>query len=266
MKKSFISVCAALICTFSAGCGTANAPDYGTNSDSSAPSQTTTDTTTDTDTGTDTGTDTPAKLETPYTEADLATLAFTDTQKGLTVDVSANTYLKSLLLSTEYLAYTPQTAPQTAKYIISMQSMDLQVYANGVVGFVAEKQPLYATVNNGDFSYFDELIAGEVTHIDGYTTSQKISLYDADNGSGKIEDRQAFLQTLQTIGLVKLGNKAHYEIGKRTYLIKIDKEYFRIYQNFVVFGNELYAIYEGDFEFLTEISYTPVEDGWLPEL
>ena len=46
--------------------------------------------------------DEPIQISAPYAESDLQTLLFTDTAKSVTVDVSANTYLKELLLSLSY--------------------------------------------------------------------------------------------------------------------------------------------------------------------
>lgn len=210
------------------------------------------------------------QITTPYSAENLKTVFFTDTEKALTVDVSKNTHLQTLLLGVKY--YKPEAieAPQPAqievKYTLSLQGMDLQIGADGVVCFLFEdgtKQN--AVVLQNEFAYLETLIEGNVFSFNGYTTGQTVQVFNSGNAEGTIADKQAFLDALKGMRFVKLNNKEHYQIGSKGYTIRIDEEEIAVYKKHVVFNGDLYVVYEGDFDFLKDIKFD-ASSGWLPWL
>lgn len=207
------------------------------------------------------------KITTPYTEANVQTILFTDTEKVLTVDVSGNARLQSLLLGVEYYTQAEQSGEINAKYVLTLQGVELQIGANGEVCFLFEDETEQkAVVLNNEFAYLDALINGGAVSFDGYTATQNVQVYNDKNAEGTISNKAEFLQNLQSVRFVKLNNKADYQTGAKIYTVKIDNEEIAVYAKYVTLNGNLYAIYEGGFEFLKNMKFDKVESGELPWL
>lgn len=249
MKKKFIAVCIAALCCL-AGCQGGG----GGESSSSSPER-------------------PSdlvKISTPYTAENLQTILFTDKAKDLTVNVSDNQHLKDLLLSVEYYQvpqYSQESGLDNVEYTLTFVNGGIKIGENGYVGFVAGDATSEALVVRDEFAYLANIIGGEVTSIEGYTATQNIEVLNANNAEGELSDKAAFLQSLSALRFVKLNNKDHYAIGNKGYVIKIDNDEISVYEKYVVVGEDLYLLYQGDFEFLKGITFdssTNSSGGWLP--
>ena len=246
MKKKLIAVCIATLCCLT-GC------QNGGESSSSS--------------------DRPndfVKMTTPYGAEDLQTVLFTDENKDLTVNVSDNQHLKSLLLSVEYYEvpeHSQENALADVQYTLTLANMELQIAQEGVVGFVTDSETTTALVVRDEFAYLATILGGDVISMDGYTATQTVEVTNAENKQGEITDKTAFLQSLSALRFVKLNNKAHYAIGDKGYTIKIDNDEIFVYQKYVVIGEELYLLCQGNFEFLGGITFgssSTSSGGWLP--
>ncbi len=202
------------------------------------------------------------KISTPYTVEDLGNLSFTDTGKSLTLDMTDNHCLKDLLAEIGYYVPKDEVSADTAeaKYVISMQGVDVNVGfdgENGNVCFVfADGSTQWAVVAQDDFSYLDTLIAGGVISIDGYTPAHNIRVHNADNVGGAVKDKAAFLESLQGLRFVKLNNLSHYDLGAKTHTVKLGKDEMSVYAKYVVYKGELHVIYQGDFSFLNNVEFS----------
>jgi hypothetical protein len=207
------------------------------------------------------------KMTAPYTAEDLQTVLFTDVEKVLTVEMSDNTRLQSLLLGAEYYTQAEPNGEFTAKYILALQGVELQIGTNGEVCFLsADETEQKAVVLNEEFAYLDTLIDGNALSFDGYTATQNIQVYNDKNAEGTISNKAEFLQSLQSVRFVKLNNKADYQTGTKNYTVKIDNDEIGVYAKYVTLNGELYAIYEGSFGFLQDIQFSKIESGELPWL
>lgn len=210
------------------------------------------------------------EISTPYAAEDLQTVLFTDENKDLTVNVSDNQHLKDLLLSVQYYEvpeYSQKNVLEEVQYTLAFANLELQVGQDGFVGFVTESETTAALVVRDEFAYLSTILGGAVASFNGYTGAQSVEVYNAKNEKGEISDKAAFLQSFSALQFVKLNNKAHYAIGDKGYAIKIDNDEISVYEKYVVAGEELYLLYQGDFEFLKGITFdssTNSSGGWLP--
>lgn len=207
------------------------------------------------------------KIVTPYTAEQAETVLFTDVEKALTVDVSENAHLQTLLLGVEYYTQAEQSGEFTPKYVLTVQDLEIEIGANGEVCFLfADKTKQKAVVLNDAFAYLDTLIDGNVVSFAGYTDAQTVQVYNDKNAEGTISNKAEFLQSLQGVRFVKLNNKADYQTGAKNYTIKIGSDEIAVYAKYVTLNGELYAIYEGSFGFLQDIQFNKIESGELPWL
>ena len=245
MKKIWIAVCMAALCCF-AGC-----QGGGESSSSDKPSDF-------------------IEMATPYTAEDLQTILFTDENKDLTINVSDNQHLKDLLLSVQYYEvpqHSQKNGLEDVQYTLAFADIELQVGQDGFVGFVTESETTAALAVRDEFAYLATILGGDITSFDGYAAAQSVEVYNAKNEKGEISDKAAFLQNVTALRFVKLNNKAHYAIGNKGYVIKVDNDEISVYEKYVVIGEELYLLYQGDFEFLKGITFdssTNSSGGWLP--
>lgn len=266
LKKKIIAASMALItCVLGAfvGCGKSETdfPDYNGNNPSGTPG-----------TSNPSGTpETPEKIAAPYTADDLQSVIWMDKNQGYPIDVSANTYLRTLLLSVEYYAAQPQENDGGAKdkleatYILTLPSVELCLYDANTVEFVFkdETKPMQtATVKDDGLAYVFDLTDGEPLSIDGYTESQKITVVAADKKGGELSDKTAFLQKWNTLRFVKLKNKSHYQ-PQTAYTLSFDELQITVHATSVEWNGELYALTHGDFSFFQSLKYK-TDSGWLP--
>ena len=216
---------------------------------------------------------TPTKISAPYAAADLETVLFTDAEKALTLDISDNQHLTSLLLSVEYYEpdqkAEPDISQENASYILSLRNVELEIYADDLVRFTpkngADGGTETAVVLQDEFAYLDTIIEGGAVAFDGYNATQTIKAYNAQNAVSEVTEKESFLESLQALRFVKLQNKAHYQTGAATYTVQIDSDKITVYQKFVEVNGELYSIYQGDFDFLGALQYSFSSDGagWM---
>ena len=208
-------------------------------------------------------------ISTPYTVENLTTILFTDVDKALSVEVTANMHLQALLLDAVYYTNSSESLPddQNAdKYVLSLQGLDLFFKVDGTISFVfADNTAQQAVVLQNEFAYLDTFIETTAVSFDGYTAEQSIKVYDAENKGGTVTNKEDFLQNLRTIHFVKLNNKDHYQLGAATHSVRIDNDELTVYSKYITLNGELYSIYQGDFAFLSDVQFS-TSSGWLPWL
>ena len=91
--------------------------------------------------------------------------------------------------------------------------------------------------------------------LNQYTDTQKIEVKNANNLIAELLDKNAFLQNLQSISLLKLADKSQYQTGDKLYTIKIEEDVISIYAQYVTVNEDLYEIKDGNFNFLGEYTY-----------
>jgi hypothetical protein len=208
------------------------------------------------------------KLETPYLSTELGEILLTDTQKSLTVDVSQNAHLRTLLETVEYYEYEQSTAdlaPEQIGYVIALQTLEINVYSNSLVSFVYnDGTQEYATLLNNEFAYVSTVIKSAIVSFDNYSVDQSMKIKNT-KGEAKEIDKQFIIDELSDVTFVKLGNKDHYELGDFDYTVTVGSDEIVVYENYVTKNGELYRIYEGNFDFLGDLTFD-VSSGWLPWL
>ena len=202
------------------------------------------------------------KLYAPYYEEDLETIWFTDTEKSLILDMSANTYLKTLLLETEYYEYEydpSQSETGKANYTLILQDLELEIYAGGVVRFVyadgGEEEASMAVVLKNEFAYLESMIDGGEVAFDEYTAEQTIKVDNSVNTGLVIAEKESFLESLQELRFVKLKDKEHYQTGEVAYTVQIDDDTILVYENFASVNGALYMLSQGEFDFLKDLPF-----------
>ena len=211
----------------------------------------------------------PTKLETPYLNTELGEILFTDVQKSLTVDISENEYLRELLQTVTYYDYEQTQADVPAVqvgYVITLQTMEIQICSDNVLRFVYEDESEeFAFVQNNEFAFCATTLGSGVVAFDGYSAEQKITVKNASKASAEELDNEALVEELSELRFVKLGNAEHYEIGDLLYTITIGTDEIVVYNNYVMKNGALYRIYEGNFDFLSDLKFS-ASSGWLPWL
>lgn len=249
MKKSLIAIIIALSCCF-VGCKGGETPQSGANSQTSQVEQ---------------SSQIKVNASAPYKAENLQKMVLTDVSRDLTVDVSENTHLKAFLAEVEY--YTREEGETgEAKYILALKDMDLRVSESGALSFVAEGEVVASLIASDDiFSYLDTLLEGGMYALNGYTTAQTVQVFNSSNAEAEITNKEAFLENLQGVGLIKLMSKTHYQIGEKCYTIKIDNDEIAVYEKYVTVNGNLYGICHGNFNFLKVLKFN-VSSGELPWL
>jgi hypothetical protein len=203
-----------------------------------------------------------------YTAENLETIAFTDIEKGVTVEVSDNGYLKTLLLETEYQE-DPSIGNEgvdVAKYVLVLQGLEMKIYANGVAQVTFKDETTrWVVVLDNKLAYLEELLVGSEVNFNDYTSTQTIKALNAQNADGTITDKEDFLTKLKAVAVVGLNHKEHYEMGAKKYTIKIDNDEIVVYGKYVTINSALYVIQQGNFDFLKSLQYGSTVEGlpWL---
>ena len=271
MRKSFIAMLLAVACCLAActGEGASQSELISYDSQESYTSENSQESVEDGEFGEDSQ-DSQTSQETtsttaPYTAENLKTIFFTDVEKSTTVDISDNGYLKTLLLGMEYQEDTV-FAPEDVKYVLALQGMDMQIYANGVVDFTMQDETTCrALVLSNEFAYLEDLLADSVVDFSGCTSTQNIQVWNAQSAEGTIADKADFLTKLQAVSVVGLNHKEHYEIGAKKYTIKIDGDEIVVYGKYITYNGDLYKIQQGNFDFLKSLQFGSTVEGlpWL---
>ena len=213
----------------------------------------------------------PQKIQTPYKEEDLETMLFYEKERGVTVDISANGYLKELLLGVEYYAAGAPSCVQGAGdlqeplFVLTLGEKTVEVYSKVSVCFVVGGAEEWAAALNGELEYLTAVLVGEERALDGYAEADEIGVKNAEGASGTVTDKAKFLENLGAVGIVKLGNKENYTLGAGEYTLQIGADELIVYQKYVVVNGDLYGVTQGNFDFLKGLNYGS-SSGWLPWL
>ena len=194
----------------------------------------------------------------------ISSLLFHDVQKNLTLDLSNNTKLYTLLLTVEGDVVTPD-AETEVKYTITLSDKVLSVNADGSVSYTTAEGEAARMMPTGDaLSYLDTVTEGEVMPLGGFDAEAEIKAYNSQKLVCEITEKEDFLARLGEIKLIKLTKKSHYTLGDYEFVIVIGNDVIKLYGDFVTVGGDAYYITEGDYEFLSELSYSASSDGYLP--
>ncbi len=207
-----------------------------------------------------------------FGEDEISDLTLENVGGGFTVDVSANTHLKELLLSVCYDS-VEEMSPDAdydmpdPKYILNFGDGALSVFESNTVCYTDAESDIqvgFIKIYGNAFAYLDTVTEGEITSRDGYSEDAEIKAYNDKNYVAEITEKAEFLASLNEVKLIKLSCAEHYTLGKQNYTVKIGDEVIKIYGNYVTIGNELFAVTEGDFGFLSELTYSSSSSGFLP--
>ena len=210
----------------------------------------------------------PVKIATPYEISDLSKITMCDISKGVSVDVSLNTKLSTLLSTvTYYNAKESRDESATAKYTLSFGEITLTVYSDSSIGFTGTAIDADAKIitSDGAFDYLENILSGEALSFDGYNAEQSIEIYKAVGSKAQLDDKAAFIASLNQIQYYKATDKSDYDTSKYSYKILIGGDDIRVYENMFTIGDELYLVTAGDFNFLKSLPFvsSPGELPWL---
>ena len=228
---------------------------------STATTATTTATVTEATTATTKAPDSPAapiQITSPYTSSDLGKITMCDITKGVSVDVSHNTKLTTLLSTVTYIdTKASRDESATAKYTLSFGEIVLTVYSDSSIGFTGTSIDADAKIIVSDdaFEYLDSILTGEALGFDGYNAEQSIEVYKASGAKAKLEDKAAFIESLNQIQYYQTEDKSDYDTSKYIYKIIIGDDDIRVYDNMFTIGDKLYLITAGSFDFLQSLSF-----------
>lgn len=206
------------------------------------------------------------EIELKYTEVDLANIFITINDKDVTVDLSNNSYLKTLLLSinlyknNEYI----DNGERTSKYVLIFTGYEFTIYDNNSICYIdSENEIDYVFCTDNKLDYLDTLFGSVVLDFNNYTEEQIIRVFNSECDLVEIEEKDQFLNELKKIKYFKLMYPDHYELGDLIYQIQIDEELINIYSDYIMIDENLYKCIDGDFYFLNDLKFS-FSSGWLP--
>lgn len=201
-----------------------------------------------------------------YTESALDNVSLTINDLDITLDLSNNSYLKSLLLSIKLYKNTDNSnlGNRISKYVLSFGNYEFTIYDNKTICYIDNDNEYdYLTAENNEFDYLDNLFDGSSLDFNNYTEEETISVVNSKNDSKEISEKNEFLNNLKQVKCLKLSNIEHYQLGDLKYQISISNDIIKIYGEFVTINENLYVVTEGNFEFLNNIKFSSSSD-WLP--
>ena len=210
----------------------------------------------------------PVQIKAPYTTSDLSKITMCDIAKGVSVDVSHNTKLATLLSTVTYLdTKEVRDESATVKYTLSFGEIVLSVYSDASIGFEGVDVGVDTKIvaSNDAFDYLDSVLTGDALGFSGYNAEQSIEVSKAAGAKAKIDDKAAFIASLNQIQYYKTADKSDYDTSKHSYKILIGGDDIRVYDNMFTIGDELYLVTAGDFDFLKSLSFES-SSGELPWL
>lgn len=267
MKKKWISATLVLILLAGAalvGCDNAKDDDSSAATTAATTAEATTVATTTTETSD--SPDAPKQIATPYATSDLGKIIMCDIAKGVSVDVSRNTKLVSLLSTvTYYDTKVPRDESATAKYTLAFGEITLTVYSDSSIGFEGVSIDANAKIvaSDGAFDYLGTLLTGDALGFEGYNAEQSIEVYKAAGAKAKDLDKADFIAKLNQIQYYQASDKADYDTSKYLYKIIINGDDIRVYENMFTVGDNAYLITSGNFDFLKALSFE-TSSGKLP--
>ena len=206
----------------------------------------------------------PKEINLTYTENDFENISLYINDLDLTLDLSNDQELKDLLLSLKlYKNNSTVTVDQTSEYVLSFGNYEFTIYSYKGVNYIDNDNEFDAMVLNDEFNYLDELFEYENLNFNNYLQAEKIKVFNSKNDSAEITDKVDFLEKLTAISYIKLNKKEIFNLGDLTYKIEIDNETINIYDKYLVIGENLYILVEGNFSFLSSLKFSS-SSGWLP--
>lgn len=197
-----------------------------------------------------------------YTETDIDSVIFTDIQKGITVDLSANNALKDGLMNLQYDPAQAMTEAGEAVYELKINGKSLYVYPENVAAY--DGSALYTCQGFDALAYLGGVFAGEQTQLGGFSADATVKIQNAKGLVAKVEDNEAFFTELGKATLIKLSNAADYSDPSAEYTVLIGDDCIKICNGYLSVGEDLYAITGGSFDFLSEYAYSSSSEGFLP--
>ena len=267
MKKRWITAVLALILVMSVAfvaCDKENNDDSSAATTAATTAEATTVATTTTETPD--SPDAPKQIATPYATSDLGKITMCDIAKGVSVDVSRNTKLVSLLSTvTYYDTKVPRDESATAKYTLAFGEITLTVYSDASIGFDGASTEVDTKIvaSDGAFDYLGTLLTGDALGFGGYNVEQSIEVYKAAGAKAKDLDKADFIAKLNQIQYYQASDKADYDTSKYLYKIIIGGNDIRVYENMFTVGDNAYLITAGNFDFLKALSFE-TSSGELP--
>ena len=205
-------------------------------------------------------------IEFGFSDGDLEEIFFEDIEGDLLIDLSANTEIREILSGLCYTDGEATVMPsEGGRYFISFGGKAFTVFADGAVWYDdGVNAPKSVILSDSGLSYLDGVTSGEAFALCGYSEDAKITVHDGNNLKAEITEKGEFLANLNEVKVIKLLNGGDYLLSEVDYSIKIGEETIKVYGDFVKLGEELYAILEGDFDFLSDYTYKSDSSGFLP--
>lgn len=269
MKKRWLTATLALILLVSVAlvaCEKENNDSVSTGTTAATTAATTTVATTTTETPD--SPDAPTQIASPYTKSDLNKIIMCDVVSGVSVDVTRNTKLITLLSTVTYnAAKEARDESATAKYTLAFGEIVLTVYSDSSIGFegtiIDADTKILASEDALD--YLDGVLTGESLGFERYNAEQSIEVYKSTGAKAKDLDKADFIAKLNQIQYYQSTNKSDYDTSKYLYKIIIGGDDIRLYENMFTLGDNVYLITAGNFDFLKSLSFE-TSSGELPWL
>lgn len=209
--------------------------------------------------------DNKEEIELNYTKSDLENILLTINDIDITLDLSHNSFLKTMLLSLK-LYKSNITEDRTSKYVLSFSDYEITIYDNDTICYIDNDNELdYLFTLNDEFDYLDTILEGDILDFNKYTENQDIKVSNSNDDSIQIENKLEFLNALKKVKYIKLSEMDNYNLGDLKYKIQIDEQILYIYNKYIVIGDNLYIIIQGSFTFLNNLKFSS-SSGWLPWL
>lgn len=201
-----------------------------------------------------------------FSEVDFAEILFEDIADDILIDLSANAMITEILENLYYTDGEGGEMPATGeKYSLYFGGKSFTVYESGAVWYNdGENAPKQVLLDGEGLSYLDTLTSGDVFALDGYSEAAEIKAYNDANLVAEITEKGEFLANLNEVKVIKLLNRDDYLPLDVEYTIKIGNVTIKIYESYIEIGNDIFAVCEGDFEFLSDLTYKGDSSGFLP--
>ena len=210
--------------------------------------------------------DTPTPVTFGFSEDELSEVVFCDFAGGFAIDLSDNNEIKHILSELCYLDGEGEQIPVGGeKYTLSLSNMTFTVFESGAVWYNdGENKPKNVVLSDGGLSYLYSVTVGDIHPIGGYDSGSEIKVYNDKNHIAQISNNDEFLQELYKVKVIELSNAGHYSIGEVGYRIAIGDTVIKVFDGYITVGEKLFAMMDGDFEFLSKLSYKADSSGFLP--
>ena len=208
----------------------------------------------------------PVALDFGFTDDELSTVFYQDIDGDFFIDLSGNGVALEILSNLCYFDGANAISEEAEEqFVIGIGAKSITVYTDGSTAYNDGNSGVKAVVIDGDeFDYFCQITEGNIGKVGQYSETAEIVVYNSKNLVCEVEDVAAFLENLNEVKVIKLSNGNDYSLSNEEYKISIDNKVIKIYGDFIKIGSDVYAVLEGDFGFLSELSYSYSSDGFLP--